>query len=342
MRIPAKATLKASVSLGNFGADIVKLADINNDGNYELLLLQTAGQLRSRLYVSRNDVDDVDRSLYCLTATDLDGNILWQDGTPYDREIPYTCHGGEQMLLVEDLDADGRMEVAVIRGRELAILDGATGECKRSVMLPADNMVSLFSAQLGAADEGRQLICKVNDSSCPPWKYANPTMIFNPDLSVRHDQFAVRGAGHNIVALDVNNDGRDELLIGYSLLDSEMNEVWRLDLGPGFDYEDDHADEISVSDINGDGSPEIRYAGSEDFFVVSLDGKILWKATSGHSQTSIQGKWGPSGELRVIMNEKNKGVWGMDPAGNILWNRTDINGYTTHDVRWHRSGTRTD
>lgn len=342
MNTPGTAVLEATFSVEPFGGDVVNLADINGDGKPELLILQTAGQLRSQVNGSRGDIDQVDRDLYCLTAVDMRGNVLWQDGAPYDREMPFTGHGGDDMLLIDDINAGGRMEVAVVRRNELAILDAATGGCKRSKTLPSDNMVSLCSAQLGAAASGRHIVCKVNDESYPPWEYANPVMVFNPDLSVFRAPFAVRGAGHNMVAADINGDGHDELFIGYTLFDRDLNETWRLDLGAGFDYARDHADRISLSDVNCDGRPEVCYAGSEDFFVTDLSGNMLWKAAAGHSQTSIAGNWGPNAEKRIIMNEKNRGVAGMDHEGNIIWNRTDINGYAIHNVKWHRAGTRTE
>lgn len=335
---PKMAHLRQSFSTEAFGGHIFKLADIDGDGQKELLILQSAGQLRCAFYTSpRLGVDACDKSLHCLTAVRLDGTVLWQDGTPYDRPgTPFTSHGGSRMLLVDDVDGDGCAEILIVRDDRLAVLDGATGREKAEVKLPGDNFSCIFTAQFGPPERGKQILVKVNDRAHPPWEYANPTVIYNADLSVYHEPFAVRGCGHNVVAHDFNGDGRDELLIGYSLLDHELNEVWAIDFGPDFDYVDDHADQIAVSDVNGDGELEIRYAGSEDFVIADLQGNVLSTTHAGHSQNSVQGPWGPGGEERIIMNEKNQAINGLKTTGEVLWTRTDINGYAKHDVRWTR------
>jgi outer membrane protein assembly factor BamB len=319
-----------------YGGLPVGLADLDGDGRDELLILQSAGQLRAAFYTNpRLGIEAADRTLHGLTAVRLDGTVVWQNGAPYSRPgVPFTTHGGSGMVKADDLDGDGIPEVLVIHGDELQILDGPTGRVRRSVRLPGDNFSRIATAQLGPPGRGRQIIVRVNDRSHPPWEYANPTMVFNADLSVYREPFAVRGAGHNVVARDINGDGRDELFLGYSLLDHELRPLWSLDFGPGFDYEKDHADEIALADLNGDGVPEVRYAGSEDFVVASLEGRVLWTARAGHSQNSVQGPWGPDGEERVILNEKNRGLHGLDARGNLLWSRPDLNGYARHNVRW--------
>lgn len=338
MRTPQTARLVASFSLHSFGASILKLADVNGDGRLEMLMLQSAGQLQSDVYgdnyLKTLGVDAEDKALYCLTAIDLAGNVLWQDGKQWDRDYPFTGHGGSDMMVVDDVDADGKLEVVVASHGRIRLLDAATGRCKAEGSLPADNYVQLTTAQLGDKRHGKQIICRVNDRSYKPWEYANPTVILNGDLSVYKEPFAVRGAGHNVVPIDIDNDGRDELLIGFSLLDHDCTPIWSLDLGEGYDYATDHADQIAVSDFNGDGKLEVRYAGSEDLYITDLQGNLLQSVRAGHTQTTVEGPFGTNGEGRVIISEKNLGLRGLDVHGNQLWQRTDINGYAIAPIRW--------
>ena len=158
---PKEAVLANSFSIEPFGGDVLLLADLNGDGEKEILTLQTAGQFCSKLYTDRADLDEVDRSLYCLTATTLDGKVIWQDGSPYHREFPFTGHGvqaGSLMLCVDDVDLDGKAEVMVIRHGELVILEAETGRGKRSVALPSDNYCLIYTAQLGSPEKGRQIL----------------------------------------------------------------------------------------------------------------------------------------------------------------------------------------
>src|SRR4051794_31696553 len=122
---PASAVLTHHFFVAAFGGDIVQLADINGDGVCELLMLQSAGQCRSAVdSAGAADVDDTDRALSCLTAVTLEGRVLWQAGTPYARAMPFTHHGGKEMLRIADIDGDGRVEIAFLRNGDLAILDG--------------------------------------------------------------------------------------------------------------------------------------------------------------------------------------------------------------------------
>jgi hypothetical protein len=343
MTSPASAQLVSTFQLNDFGSGLCTMADINNDGKLELLFHQTAGQLRSEVYGNQAEslgIGQADKDLYCLTATNMQGEILWQDGTPWNEEYPYTTHGGSDMLLVDDINNDGKIEIVVIRKDELAVINGDNGDIIAKAKLPADNYFVMITAQLGDPVNGKQIVLKVTDKAYSPWKYGNPIIVYNADLTLYHEPFAVRGAGHNMVAISLNEDERDSLFIGYSRLDNNCNEIWRLDLGLGFDYEDEHADSIMVSDVNNDGKLEVQYAGSDDFFVVDLDGNILWSTPAGHSQLSVEGPWGPNGEKRIIMSEKNQGLWGLNSDGNILWNRKDINGYATSAVKWKASGSR--
>jgi len=101
IQAPCPAELVNCTSITPSGAGVVKLADVNGDGRLELLLLQTAGQLQSKVYgtaaLARLGVDAEDQALYCLTVIDLAGRVLWRDGQPWDRDYPFTGHGGSAM-----------------------------------------------------------------------------------------------------------------------------------------------------------------------------------------------------------------------------------------------------
>lgn len=334
--LPAEATIAKEICVSAFGGDTVLSRDLDGDGQQEFLILQSPGQFASELNRSRTDLDDVDRHVFCITAIDMSGRVLWQYGEPYQRSFPYTSHGsqGGNLMLAEDVDGDGIVEVIAIRRDELVVLDGTNGKLKRSVQLPSDNFCVLESAQMGPKRGRRQVLCKVTDIAYPPWEYGNPLIIYNADLSVFRPAFAVKGSGHNFVVKDINADGRDEVFVGYSLLDHDGRCVWTLDMGEDFDYVEHHADHIALSDINHDGREELRLAGSEDFLAYSVDGEILWRLAAGHSQQSAAGPWASDGSSRIILAEKNDGLTGVSGQGEILWRRDDLNGYVAENLCW--------
>lgn len=336
MSLPETANLLTTFSISPYGGDCIELADLNGDGTPEILILQHAGQFCSQLYSNQNDLDDTDQALFCLTAVALDGSLLWQHGIPYMRDYPFTAHGvqgGGLLLRVADLDGDGHLEVIVVRHGHLVVLDSTTGTEKISTQLPSDNFVC---GELIQVENEFRILCKVNDRAYSPWDYANPIVLYNSDLSIFKDVFSVPGAGHNMVIRDIDRDGRDEFFIGYSLLDADGNTRWSIDLGPSYDYASEHADHIAVSDLDNNGNLLVRYAGSRDFFVTDLEGSVLWSYSAGHSQRSAEGPWGPRGEKRILMSEKNMGLCALDRRGNFLWKRSDLNGYATETVRWTR------
>ena len=267
---PGTAVLIQEFSVAEFGGHRAELADINGDGELELLILQSPGQLKSRLHADRSDADDVDRSLHCLTAVSLEGEVLWHSGRPYRRGVPFTSHGPKSMV-AEDIDGDGRCEVALIQGQSLVILEGASGEQRSFVELPSDNFDLLCTAQFFRSAAGRHLICKVNDRAYPPWSYSNPTMVFRHDLTVWQEPFAVRGAGHSMVPVDVDGDGRTEIVTAGYYWDGTRDVAQLCVWNPKLALEnvttwywtgDTYGGSVACADVDGDGNMEIVTGGS--------------------------------------------------------------------------------
>jgi hypothetical protein len=323
---PAKAAPAGDFSVRAFGGDGVYLTDINGDGKSEMLILQTSGEPDETWVGKRGlGVEEADIALHCLTAVDLTGKVLWQDGTPWARDVPFTCHGATRnMAVAGDVDGDGKTEVVFCRGRkELVVVDGATGKRKRSVSRKG---LSIYLMRAGKASAGMRIVYV--------GAYGGGIMYDGKDLAVVRESLPALLPGHNAVVLDADGDGRDELLYGYSLIGNDGKEIRQVDLGAAPAHE--HADHIEAYDLGGDGKPEVFYSASKDFFVTDPGGKILWTSHVGHSQQSLTGPFGPNGEIRIFMAEKNAGLWGLDAAGKPLWNRKDINGYTPCRVRWSR------
>ena len=72
----------------------------------------------------------------CITAIDLDGRILWQKGEPSEQAHILGKISADLPVQVYDIDGDGIDEVITAHNFELQILDGRTGEVKKSVKTP--------------------------------------------------------------------------------------------------------------------------------------------------------------------------------------------------------------
>lgn len=82
----------------------------------------------------------VDRDSYghisCLTAIDLFGNVLWQRGEPSENAPVLGKISADLPCQVYDIDGDGYDEVITAKNFEILILDGRTGEIKKSAPTP--------------------------------------------------------------------------------------------------------------------------------------------------------------------------------------------------------------
>ena len=112
--------------------------------------------------------------------------------------------------------------------------------------------------------------------------------------------------GHYPFAADVDGDARDEVAIGYHLLDHDGAELWRGDFA-------DHADTILLAPLGGPGAPpRLAVAGSDaGFILLGVDGRVLARHRMGHAQSMLIANLCPEreGALEIMVIT----FWG--PAG---------------------------
>ena len=292
-----------------FGAGrSVRFGDLDGDGHIEILLAQN---------IPRVHGDGFDQ-ISCLTALNLEGKILWQSGRPDPRnglltnDLPFQIH---------DIDGDGRNEVVVIKDFKLQIWDGASGKLKQSIWMPKmpdDSKPRPYEYENGDAiaflnlsGDARRREVLVKDRYHNFW-------IFNHQLELL---WQGRGqTGHFPYPFDMDGDGHDKLLIGYSLWDHTGRQIWSHD-----DQLKDHADAVVMGNFSGAPHAEWRaYASGSDegFMVFDARGQMLERARVGHAQSMSVGKYRPDApglQLMVSNFWKNPGIITLfDHDGNIL------------------------
>src|SRR5262249_26766993 len=95
--------------------------------------------------------------------------------------------------------------------------------------------------------------------------------------------------GHYPYPVDIDGEGRDKILIGYSLWDHTGKQLWNRD-----DALHDHADGTMMGNPSPDPKAEPRaYSGGSDegFIMVDLRGRILKQVRIGHAQSPSVGKY---------------------------------------------------
>ncbi len=248
----------------------LRFGHLDDDGEIDILFGQ----------VLHHGPKDRNSELSCLTAVNLDGGRLWQKGKPDGWKNHLTNDVGFQ---IHDIDGDGKNEVVYCMNQQIIAADGATGEVKYSrptpLTPPGDHGEhniflrilgdSLFFCDLRGLGQDRDIIFK--DRYKLIW--------------AMNDKFEVMwtgecNTGHYPFAYDIDNDGKDEVAVGYSMFDDDGTKLWSLD-----NRIQDHADGVAVARFKASAEPTIFYAASDaGAFYTDLKGNVLKRHFFGHVQ----------------------------------------------------------
>jgi rhamnogalacturonan endolyase len=252
----------------------IRFGDLNSDGRLEFVLAQNI----------RRAMGDNFCTISYMCAYDLDGNILWEIGEPSSRNALVT---NDLPFQIYDIDNDGNNEVVCIRNFEIQILDGRTGKIKERFPAPkaksTRRWANDFSEDVFYRIAGDSIMfCNVSGKEKPgdiliKDRYHN-AWIYNNRFELLWE--VTCNTGHYPCAYDIDSDGKDEILIGYTLFDDDGSKLWELpDLR-------DHADGIVIADIDMDNGLEVVIAGGDDGILISdINGNVIMRDIIGHAQT---------------------------------------------------------
>ncbi len=248
----------------------LRFGDLNGDGEIDVLFGQ----------VLHHGPKDRNSELSCLTAVTFDGDILWQIGQPDPWKDHLTNDVGFQ---IHDFDGDGNNEVVYCMNQEIIVADGSTGKTKFKAPTPKtpaeyEGPHNIFPRILGDClffcdfrGIGRDADLVIKDRYRYFW-------VYNDQLELMWKGEC--NTGHYPYAYDVDSDGRDELMIGYSLYDDDGDLHWTLD-----DKIDDHADGVAIAQMRDDQEPRLLCAASDEgIFFTDMKGNVLKHHYFGHVQ----------------------------------------------------------
>ena len=302
------------------------LGDLDGDGRMEMVVKQPDGGIDDR---------HVPHEVQCLTAYDLEGNLLWQVGKP---DPAVRGSGSDMPAQIFDIDHDGLPEVLCVMEDRFKILDGRTGTQKAAYDLPdPDAHDCIIICNLTGANHPQDIILK--DRYRRMWaldKDFNLLWTFegNP--------------GHFPWPHDFDGDGCDEVMAGYDFLDHDGEKLWSCrDL-------EDHADCLWVGNV--DGNPESGdqiVIGGSVTVMYDRHGNERWRyGGSIESQHVALGRFRPdSSEILVAgldrIERGRNGIDGMfllSAEGKELWkeNRTTRGWLTIIDTLHNWDGRHTD
>jgi len=303
-------------------------------------VLQTAGAhaneafdpRRPELKYYKTGVEEQD--LFCMTLVDCEGSVLWQTGTPWALDRPFSWNGHwSEFCDVRDLDGDGNIEIMFVHQDELRIYDGATGTLRRSRKLP--NSAFYYARAVKTDHSGRYHIFTKSGSSSPTHGYGSPAVLLDHDLNTVWER-EVPGAGHAGNFADIDGDGLDELLVGFTLFDHDGTELWsHAPLSEG-----DHLDDSLLADIDEDGRFEIGLAhDGHDAMIHNDDGTERFRVPMHHCQHVFAGDLlDDEPGLQLVFVDKPIGAAEereaavVDPQGRVLSRHPTLGYYSL--VRW--------
>ena len=326
-----KPVLWKKFELGPWGAGRnARFGDLDGDGNIDMLIAQN----------SRHAYRNSFAHISSMAAFTLDGELLWTLGRP-DEYNDVIAH--DTPFQIHDIDGDGSAEVVLVRDFKIQFLDGKTGKPERWAWMPeapTDNKVRPYEREVGdsiaffnfTGDPRRQDIM-IKDRYRTFWVFDNQL----------EQQWSGQGQlGHYPYPLDIDDDGLDEMVMGFTLWDNDGTKIWS-----HADEYKDHSDGIVMGNFSDDPDAPIRVyscASDEGFILFDIDGNVLKHTRLGHAQTPSIANYRddiPGLELMNINFWKNPGIVTLlDFDGNIITQAEPIHtGSPILPVNWRGDGT---
>ncbi|HID74442.1 MAG TPA: silent information regulator protein Sir2 [Planctomycetaceae bacterium] len=292
---PSQPYLRIELA-GDYTFQKAGIADLDGDGRYDFVIKQPNENIDPYVRYWKPSP-----GTYKLEAYDHDGRFLWRYdlGWAIERGIWYSPY------VVYDLDGDGRAEVAAKTGEGdprdpdgrvrsgpeyLSLLEGTTGRVITRVDWPSREG---FDGERGYNYASRNQLCVAYlDGRRPHLVVERGTYNIMKLVAYTFDGRRLRevwrwdntdlprsywGQGaHWMHAADVDGDGRDEVVLGSSVVDHNGKALWSTGLG--------HPDHCYVGDIDPDRPGLEIYYGMETrqrqrngmCLVDAATGKILW------------------------------------------------------------------
>lgn len=326
--------LVSRIDVKDFGAETLRIGDLSGDGAPDLLFVQS---------------EYGTREITCLTATTLFGEVLWQNGDPSAENGRIYS---DLPVQIYDWDCDGRNEVLYIRQAQYAdppragrvrerasryegdatmvILDCRTGKEKGMLALPAPADDCFLFADL--TGRGRREDLVVKDRYWNMW-------------GVTHDGQTLwnwqGSTGHFPAIADVDEDGKDEVFVGFALIDDDGKVIFETDPKGA------HQDACYIVRPT-DGRHRLLF-GNGGIHCLAADGSQLWHHPLGEAQHVVAGRFRTDSEMQfavvdrtpISSHRRDRNAWAIlylyDMNGEEIWRRRQEEGawcIATVRVNW--------
>jgi len=306
-----------------YGGSWVVAGDIDGDGQVEI--------------VSARNVNENDNHYTCsVVVQKLDDTVLWHWGDPSIGQFGLAYDVACQIY---DWDGDGKLEV-VVAAKEMVIeLDGSTGKEKRSFPIPVDASDCIVFVNLSGNKRATDILVKTRYGQI--WAYNQAGK-----LLWTVEKPAGWKTAHQPYPIDIDHDGKDEIMAGYAMLNPDGSVRWDLK-NQGFSL-GGHMDCARILKPGKSASNTdivMTFCGGKRIARINGEGKLNWSIDGLHFESIDVGKIYhdiPGNQIVVDIAHTPRGegpVWIIDERGNFL-GRIVVNYSRRHLlIDWFGDGT---
>ena len=287
----------------DYGGQWVLAADLNGDGTVDFLSCENFNK------------DDVHYTTTAV-AQRLDGSVLWRWGNP---NIGRKNWGYDVACQIHDWNDDGKYEVVLCTKGFLVELEGATGRELRKIPIPDEATDCLVFCNLSGSSYLSDVLVK--DRYHQIWAYNREGKL----LWTARDPGGYLTA-HQPRPIDIDGDGRDEIMAGYAMLNSDGSIRWV--------YKSKHVDQakghLDCARVfrRGTSLEDFRIAltccGANNVAFIDGNGKVLWEVSGHHFESLDIGRIFPGSaglDICVDIDHQPYGkspIWVLDEQGRHL------------------------
>ncbi len=253
-----------TITIDEYGGNWVVAGDVDNDDEIEI--------------VSARNFDENDNHFTSsVSVQKLDGSVLWRWG---DSQLGRRPLHHDVACQIHDIDNNGANEVIVAADRQLIILNGRTGKVWKSFPIEQHAGDCVLFADLSGKGWPSDILVKNRYKQI--WAYSTD----GQRLWTVTEPGGYRTA-HQPFPVDLDGDGRDEILAGYAALNADGSIRWTLQPEKGQKL-GGHADCWRV--VNLAPKPEdtrliLTMCGGNTLVLTDGNGQPIWRATGQHYES---------------------------------------------------------
>ncbi len=247
-----------------FAGQWIVLGDVDGDRSVEV--------------VSARNVDKNDNHFTsAVVAQKLDGSVLWTWGDPKIGRRKLHHDVGCQ---IHDLDNNGTSEVVLAADRQIVVLEGRSGKPTNSFPIPEHASDCVVFADLSGRGWRAEILVKTRYQQI--WAYSPEGELL----------WTVQSPGgyptaHQPFPVDLDGDGRDEILAGYAALNSDGSVRWLFEGEPG-KKNGGHADcwrIVRLAESPADTRLIMTMCGGNALVMTDGLGLPIWRQTGRHYES---------------------------------------------------------